>query len=181
MYAPKLYDEYHCLLSALFDHDATLIHNFDKSIFTASTFNLGPNTITLDHTDAANVAHGLCAITALGNYDYTLGGHMVLFDLGLIIEFPPGATILIPSAVFRHGNTPIQPGETRMSFTQFVAGGLFRWVKYGFKTADKLVLAEGLARKKEIDGDYTERCERALSLFSKLSDLNDDRRRVFAK
>ena len=106
---------------------------------------------------------------------------MVLFDLGLIIEFPPGATILIPSAVFRHGNTPIQPGETRMSFTQFVAGGLFRWVKYGFKTADKLVLAEGLARKKEIDGDYTERCERALSLFSKLSDLNDDRRRVFAK
>ncbi|EDR04375.1 uncharacterized protein LACBIDRAFT_330630 [Laccaria bicolor S238N-H82] len=173
---PWFWDSQH-----LFDHDPTLIHNFEKSIFTASTFNLGPNTITLDHTDSANVAHGLCAITALGDYDYTLGGHMIIFDLKLIIEFPPGSTILIPSAVFWHGNTPIQPGETRMSFTQFVAGGLFRWVKYGFRTKDQLILAEGKARLSEINGNYTERCERALSLFSKLTELNEDRRRVFAK
>lgn len=179
--APKLYKEYESFVSALFNHDPTLIRNFEKSIFTASTFNLGPNTITLDHTDAANVAHGLCAITALGDYDPKLGGHLILFDLGLIIEFPPGATILIPSAVFRHGNTPIQPGETRMSFTQYVAGGLFRWVKYGFRTAKKLGEDEGDHRKKEIDGNYADRCKQALSLFSKLLELNQDRRDVFSK
>jgi hypothetical protein len=158
--------EYEDILNQLFDNDPTLVRNFQKSIFTACTFNLGPNTITLDHLDSANVAHGLCAITALGNYNPKLGGHIALFDLGLIIEFPPGSTILLPSAVFRHGNTPIQPGETRMSFTQYVAGGLFRYVKYGFRTAKKLVEEEREECKKEIDGNYADRCEAALRLVA---------------
>jgi hypothetical protein len=61
------------------------------------------------------------------------GGHLVLWDLQLIIEFPPGATILIPSALLRHSNTTIQKGEERYSFTQYTAGGPFRWVDHGFQ------------------------------------------------
>ncbi|KAF8959185.1 hypothetical protein BDZ97DRAFT_1761672 [Flammula alnicola] len=131
-------------------------HNDIKRIAgfqSACTFNLGPGTITVDHTDYNNVAYGLCAITALGNFDPTLGGHMVLFDLGLVIEFPPGATILIPSSVLRHGNTPVVgEGVQRMSMTQYCSGGLFRWVDYGFQTGTTLKLtAAGRAQKKLID------------------------------
>ncbi|KZP30363.1 hypothetical protein FIBSPDRAFT_908068 [Athelia psychrophila] len=74
-----------------------------------------------------------CAVTALGDYDPTLGGHLILWDLKLIIEFPPGSTVLIPSAIFTHSNTAIQEGESRYSFTQYTSGGLFRWVEHGFQ------------------------------------------------
>ncbi|KAJ6626308.1 hypothetical protein B0H10DRAFT_2303954 [Mycena sp. CBHHK59/15] len=38
----------------------------------------------------------------------------------------------MPSGCVDHGNTPLQPGETRTSMTQYAAGGLFRWVAYDF-------------------------------------------------
>lgn len=58
--------------------------------------------------------------------------------MGVIIQFPAGSTILIPSALLTHGNTPVGPKETRLSFTQFVPGGLFRYVDNGFRTEGKL-------------------------------------------
>jgi hypothetical protein len=65
----------------------------------AMTFNFGPQTVTFDHRDSGNLAFGWCAITAFGNFDPTCGGHLVLWDMKLVIEFPPGSTILIPSAM----------------------------------------------------------------------------------
>ncbi|KAI0665364.1 hypothetical protein C8Q78DRAFT_995596 [Trametes maxima] len=56
----------------------------------------------------------------------------------LVVEFPPGSSILLMSAVVLHANTPIQDGETRMSFTQYCAGGLLRWVDSGFRTQGEL-------------------------------------------
>ncbi|KAJ3886728.1 hypothetical protein GG344DRAFT_69418 [Lentinula edodes] len=41
------------------------------------------------------------------------GGHLVLWDLGLVIRFPPGSTILFPSSLITHSTIPIQEGETR--------------------------------------------------------------------
>ncbi|KAJ7159889.1 hypothetical protein C8R43DRAFT_881788 [Mycena crocata] len=98
------------------------------SIFSACTFNFGPSTVTLPHVDAANLAWGWCAITALGYFNPDLGGHLILWDLKLVIHFLPGSTILIPSALLRHLNVSIQQGKTRYSFTQYTAGGLFCWV-----------------------------------------------------
>ena len=98
------------------------------------------------HVDTGNKANGLCAITALGQFDPKRGGHLVLAQLGLVIEFPPGATILIPSATVAHGNTPIQEGETRQSVTQYAAGGLFRWVRFGFRNEKALVRENRLMR-----------------------------------
>ncbi|KAJ7066667.1 hypothetical protein C8F01DRAFT_981538 [Mycena amicta] len=103
------------------------------SVFASVTLNLGPQTATLPHIDLLNLAWGLCFITALGVFDPLLGGHLVLWDLKLIIEFPPGSTIAIPSALLRHSNTSLQAGEIRYSVTQFSAGGLFRYVENGFQ------------------------------------------------
>ncbi|KAF8069136.1 hypothetical protein FPV67DRAFT_1394238, partial [Lyophyllum atratum] len=131
-FAPKLYKYYATTLQALFNHHPNLEHNFTNSVFPACTFNCGPRTSTCRHVDCGNLCCGLCALTALGAYDATRGGHLILYSLNLIIEFPPGSTALIPSGAVEHGNTPVGPNETRLSFTQYAAGGLFRWVAYHF-------------------------------------------------
>ncbi|PPQ76067.1 hypothetical protein CVT26_004586 [Gymnopilus dilepis] len=185
-YFPKVYEDYACNLYPLYEAHPHLQTNFpDISIYPACTFNLGPLTATLEHTDAANVPYGLCAITAFGDFDPEKGGHLILFDLKLVIEFPPGSTILIPSSILRHGNTPIVgegAGSYRMSLTQYCAGGLFRWVSYGFKTA-KTLLSEpgGEERKRAIDGNLSDRTAAALELFSTVETLADDREAVFGK
>ena len=58
----------------------------------------------------------------------------MLWDLGVVIEIPPGATFLIPSAILQHSNSDIAEGQTRMSITQYSAGCLFRWVRCGSRT-----------------------------------------------
>ncbi len=158
----KYYDE---TLDALLEADPTLRRNFVKNVFAAATFNLGPQACTRVHLDHLNLAFGLCAITALGNFDYKKGGHLILWDLRLIIEFPPGATILIPSAILRHSNVSIRRGETRYSLTQYSAGALFRWVRCGFRTA-KVHLAEG----NDMNADYDE-WQNGYQLYSELSEL----------
>ncbi|KAF8151597.1 hypothetical protein B0H34DRAFT_134590 [Crassisporium funariophilum] len=181
---PLIYDDYRSHLRRLYEHSPNLRPNFPNiSVYPACTLNLGPCTLTLDHTDPGNVAYGLCAITAMGNFEPKKGGHIILFDLKLVIEFPPGATVLIPSSVFRHGNTPIVgEGAWRMSLTQYCAGGLFRWVQYGFRTAKSLILSPGGKElKKEIDGKPADRAARALAMFSTLESLAKDRERVFGK
>ncbi|KAJ7829017.1 hypothetical protein B0H14DRAFT_3465980 [Mycena olivaceomarginata] len=98
---PSVHALYQGTLDALISRNSGLIRNFPRhvSAFAAATFNLGPATVTLAHTDALNLAWGWCAITALGVFDPRRGGHLVLWDLCLIIQFPPGSTILIPSAI----------------------------------------------------------------------------------
>ncbi|KAF7338969.1 hypothetical protein MVEN_01973100 [Mycena venus] len=181
LYAPKLYKHYCTVLRALFEHQPELVHNFDNSVFPVMSFNCG-DAVTFEHCDFLNVAHGLCPVTSGGKFDHKKGGHLYLKQLQLLIEFPSGATALIPSACIDHGNTPIQPGETRYSITQFAAGGLFRWVAYGFQTAKSLLAqAEGQALKDAFDGMPGSRWKWALDLFSKVDELEADRAAAFGR
>ncbi|KAJ2999325.1 hypothetical protein NUW54_g6950 [Trametes sanguinea] len=135
LFAPRLYDYYEDSMNALYLQDPSLRPNFTNNVFAAVTFNLGRRTISYTHLDHLNLPWGWCAITAVGNFDPIAGGHIVLHDLRMVIEFPPGSTILIPSAILRHSNTTIAADERRYSFTQFSAGGLFRWIEHGFQPA----------------------------------------------
>ncbi|KAF8176193.1 hypothetical protein K438DRAFT_1460212, partial [Mycena galopus ATCC 62051] len=119
---------------ALLEKHPFLRKIFPQSPFTAVTANLGPISVSPPHLDGANKADGMCLISALGNFDPDLGGHIVLWDLDLIIRFPPGCSSFIPSAVVAHSNTPIQAHEERFSLLQYSAGSLFRWVANGFKS-----------------------------------------------
>jgi hypothetical protein len=103
-------------------------------VFASATFNFGPRTVTFPHLDFLNLAWGWCFITALGWFNHELGGHLIIWDLWLIIEFPPGMTIAIPSAIYRHSNVSIQQNEKRFSITQYTSAGVFRFVDNGFKT-----------------------------------------------
>jgi hypothetical protein len=131
-WAPDLHRYYAETIEALLSHDPSLKLNFRKSVFACASVNLGPRTVCFRHVDSANLPNGWCAITALGNFDHRKGGHLILWELGLIIEFPPGATILIPSACVSHSNISIGKDETRYSFTQYTAGSIFRWVEHRF-------------------------------------------------
>jgi hypothetical protein len=142
LWAPRLYGYYR-------EHDADLRRNrpnlrrpFVGSIFSCAAFNFGPNVWTFKHRDVLNLAFGWCAVQALGRFDATKGGHLVLWDLQLVVEFPHGALILLPSATIAHSNVPVQPGDERVSFTQFTAGGIFRYVDNGCQTVDELAEAD---------------------------------------
>ncbi|KAF4584794.1 hypothetical protein EYR38_002025 [Pleurotus pulmonarius] len=131
-FAPELAKEYDDMLEKLKKAHPELERNYPNNDFSTLTINFGPQTVSLPHKDFKNLSYGLCAITALGDFDPDAGGHLVLWDLRVVIRFPPGSTLLIPSALIRHSNTSIGAGERRYSVAQYSAGGLFRWVDNGF-------------------------------------------------
>ncbi|KAF8668556.1 hypothetical protein AX14_006130 [Amanita brunnescens Koide BX004] len=139
IWQPKVYQYYAKNLQMLYDKMPHLKHPiFDRSIFTTAAFNFGENVWCYKHRDVMNCPFGFCSVTALGQFDPTQGGHLVLWDLELIVEFPPGSTILLPSATITHSNIPVQEGDIRMSFTQYCPGEIFRYIENGFQTDKQL-------------------------------------------
>ncbi|KAJ7038633.1 hypothetical protein C8F04DRAFT_951034, partial [Mycena alexandri] len=179
LYAPKLYRYYCKILRLLFQKHPELLHTFPNSIFPSITLNCG-DAVTFEHCDIFNCVHGLCGVTSGGNFNHVRGGHIYLRQLRLAIQFPSGATILIPSGCLDHGNTPIQSGETRYSITQYAAGGLFRWAAYGFQSAKSLLAQRGGQDvKNAFDGVPGSRWQWGLNLFSKYDELLTDRVAAF--
>ncbi|KAJ7107402.1 hypothetical protein C8R44DRAFT_637440 [Mycena epipterygia] len=166
-WAPDLFDFYVDYMGEFYAKNRHLQRPFLNGIWSAITFNLGPRTCALGHRDFANLAFGWCTITALGMFDYTKGGHLVLWDCKLVLEFPPGMTILIPSAAIYHSNIPIASGERHYSFTQYTAGGLFRWVEHGFKTEEEYL--DTLSSEEKRLG--IERAVEGAGLFSTVAEL----------
>ena len=134
LFAPRLYQLYDFLSTSIRTHHPHIRHNFPNNVFASITINLGPQTVTRKHLDNLNIPFGWCVVTALGNYDHTRGGHIVLWDLRMIVEFPPGSTIFLPSACISHSNTAVGEGERRYSITQYTSGGIMRWVACGFRS-----------------------------------------------
>jgi len=143
-------------------------------VFPCRSVNVGMQSMSSPHTDDGNLAQAWCSITPLGHFNPKKGGHLVLWDLGLVIDFPPGSTVLIPSALILHSNSSIRHGETRFSIVQYVAGGLFRWVNNGYMTEEDRLAKESM---KELDLRETEqkmRWEKAVNMFTKVDELTDD-------
>ncbi|THU80790.1 hypothetical protein K435DRAFT_694947, partial [Dendrothele bispora CBS 962.96] len=166
-WAPKLYHYYAEYMDKIREHNPSIYFNFSNSIFAAATFNFGPQTVAVEHLDHLNYIYGWCSITALGDYDYTKGGHLILWDLRMVIEFPPGWTILIPSSYLRHGNTDISPDEKRFSFTQYTSGSLFRHADDNFKMRTQM---DDYERKISEEKQAT-RINEDLNLYSTLEEL----------
>jgi hypothetical protein len=141
--------------------------NFPRSVFAACTFNFGPHAICAPHLDFANLAWGWCA---MGDFDPDVGGHLILWDLRLVIRFPPSATILLPSAAIRHSNIPIRDHEHRCSFVQYTAGGLFRWVRNGFKT-DESWERSASAEEKKMREENQHRWDEGVQMYSVLDEI----------
>lgn len=174
-YAPRIYGYYRRRLGKLYRRHTHLRRILRGSLYPAISVNFGPSVVTLEHEDTMNLASGMCMIHSGGKYDSKRGGHLYLRQLRLVIEFPPNSTIGIPSAVLRHGNVPIQKGETRTSITQYAAGGLFRWVDNGFCSTKSLEGRDPV----EAQRIGKHRWLKALKRFSKVQNLHRDRLSVF--
>lgn len=133
-YFPGTWQEYEDTLTDIIADDPTLVRAFDNSAFAACHVNFPPNAWTRLHTDHLNLVRGLCAVWVMGRFDPKKGGHLILWDLKIIVEFPPGNLILLPSALVMHGNISIEQDSVRCSFVLYSAAGLFRWVHNGFQS-----------------------------------------------
>lgn len=173
-YAPKLYRQYAIATEKIYNNQPHLQRIFTNSVFPAAAFNLGPQVATLEHADGTNLPFGWCAVYASGNFDPKRGGHLILRDLGLMIEFPPGSVVFLPSGTLLHGNTALQNHETRRSFTQYATGGLFRWVYYGFRTEGDMA-AMDKERAVHSKKSAPTRIQEAIGLFSTVDSLHKDR------
>jgi hypothetical protein len=142
MWFPKVFMFVATLLASLMAYYPWLRMPFACSIFACVTFNFGPRAVCFNHRDYGNAPGVPCAITPLGSYDPKRGGHLILFDYLLVIEFPPGSTAEILSGCVHHGNTPISPGEHRCAIISYMAGGLARDVAYSFRPSKELDAAE---------------------------------------
>jgi len=110
------------------------------------TFTFGPNAHTVSHKDFKNLRFAWTSITSLGEFDATRGGHLVLWDLGVAIEFPPHSTIFIPSAILEHSIMAIQEGERQMTFTQYNPAGIFEWIAYGVSSRSNVADRESVGK-----------------------------------
>ncbi|KAF7377072.1 hypothetical protein MSAN_00125700 [Mycena sanguinolenta] len=171
VFAPLLFLFYQSQMALLAAWDATLRSPFQNSVFAACTFNFGPRAATCSHLDFGNLAWGWCAITALGSFDADRGGHLILWDLKLIIRFPAGSTILIPSAILRHSNIPVQSHESRFSFVQYTAGGLFRWIRNGYMTEEALENTASVEEKLARASEREARWQDGVNMYSVVNNL----------
>ena len=169
MFFPKTHQYYRSSMEALCREKTNLEFPFVDSL-PAAAFNLGPRTVCVPHRDAKNLSFGICCITALGDFDPSAGGHLVLEELELVVTFPPGATVLIPSAVVTHSNTSIQEGERRYSFTQYASGSLFSYVENGMRTAKDVVSNLSPEQMGEWKREACKRWSRGLAMFPSISD-----------
>jgi hypothetical protein len=170
LWAPRLHAVYKRQLDTMYTALPHLKPNFRNSVFPCATFNFGPGVCCFKHRDVKNNAYGWCPIIALGLFDHTRGGHLILWDAKVIIEFPSASCILIPSATMTHSNTPIQPGETRLSFTQYASGELFHWVDNGCRT-QKALQKEDPEKFWALEARKDSRWKEGLALYSTMTEL----------
>ncbi|KAF8325600.1 hypothetical protein F5887DRAFT_901156, partial [Amanita rubescens] len=169
-YSKRNHDHVNRTVEELKRKNPGLRRPYDRNVgvYPCRSFNLGEQTVSYPHTDTMNLAQSWCTITPLGNFDAKEGGQLVLWNLGLVVDFPAGSTILIPSALIIHSNASIGPHETRYSIVQYAAGGLSRWVENGFMSNEDW---ERGANATQMKAEKGERWGRAIHMFSKLPDL----------
>lgn len=130
-YFPAIYDDFSETLERVVDNDPKLSVPIPGCAWAATHINFPPGSWCHAHTDHLNHVGGLCAVWALDEFNADKGGHIILWDLKLVVRFPPGNLILLPSALVKHGNISVYQGGKRSAFVLFSAAGLFRWVLNG--------------------------------------------------
>ena len=158
-----MYRNYADKLHSLFEKISELDRHIRKSVFPTATFDFTNGRPCGVHDYHPNGAVGWCSLFAGGDFDPTVGGHLYLPQVQLLIEFPPGATVLLPSNLV-YGIVPVAPGQTRYTFSQYIPADLIRYVDNGFCT-----------RRSE-KGECTHPLQLDLELLSHVEGLDDDRR-----
>lgn len=107
-----------------------------------------------DHGDCQDFIFSHTAIINGGNFDYRRGGHLVLHDIKVILEFPPGVIIAFPGSMIRHSNVPVAAHEDRVSLSCYNAGGVVRFFDNGMELLKgKKIVCDARWTKLKREGD----------------------------
>ncbi|KAJ7062445.1 hypothetical protein B0H15DRAFT_794783, partial [Mycena belliarum] len=172
IFAHQLYDHFHHALGVYESQYKGSSRPFYFSVFSAATFYLGnkPRRVMDD-----DLAWGWSAITALGDFNASNGGHIILWDLNLVVRLPAGSTILIPRALIRYSFVRIAPGESRYSLVQFTPAPIFRFAANGGRS--DLDFARDASEKEHLDREARREAAQdghiAQEMYSDLSELSD--------
>ncbi|KAJ6522598.1 hypothetical protein B0H19DRAFT_1277292 [Mycena capillaripes] len=155
LWAPCLHAHYRECDTELRHAHPHLRRPFPNSAFFAATFNFGPKAWTFKHRDILNLVRASRPVGLEARH-----------------RFSPGTLILLPSATITHSNVPvdIKSGEERASFTQFSAGGIFRYVDNGCQTVAQLEESNP-AEYGRLMLLKAPRWEKGLGLFSTMDEL----------
>jgi hypothetical protein len=103
--------------------------------YTGMTVNLGgpdeTGVVTRDHVDCMDYTRAPCTLYNFGSNNYRTGGHLILHDAHLLVEFPPGSIISFYSSIMRHANTVVGCKEIRETLALYTAAGLMRYLQNG--------------------------------------------------
>jgi hypothetical protein len=137
-YFPKLFKYYDNVLESVCALSQDCNFPYQDLPFASYTLNVGDKCICNVHVDALNLSTGLCLVIPLGNFDPRKGGHLILHELRLFLELPPGSIVLFPSAIISHENVTISDGESRRAFTGFTPAFMFQWAENGFSRVPEM-------------------------------------------
>ncbi|KAJ7248908.1 hypothetical protein B0H12DRAFT_990774, partial [Mycena haematopus] len=135
-YFPQTFERYTKIKNALLAADRRAIFPSDSTVYSATAFELGgPHRQGLFGGLVSLRRHeigGWDNLIALGEYEPSLGGQVIFWDLGLVVGFPPGSSILLPSGgVLRYSFVAVRPHERRYSILQWAGAGVSRWLDNG--------------------------------------------------
>jgi hypothetical protein len=105
--------------------------------FSSYTLNIGQQSICNVHVDGNNLTSGLCLVIPFGNFNPQNGGHLILHELRMVLELPPGSIVLFPSAIISHENIAVEAHQERRSLTAYTPGSMFQWVEDAFDRVPK--------------------------------------------
>lgn len=82
---------------------------------------------TLGHVDKSNTGDIPCGVLVGENSDPAAGGQLVLEDLGLCLELRAGDLVIFPSALIKHWNCALAPGQARSSIAVWCSAAVEMW------------------------------------------------------
>ncbi|KAJ7666210.1 hypothetical protein DFH06DRAFT_1322829 [Mycena polygramma] len=148
--------EHYCLVAFIalradkdkfLSYNPSVLYPTDSSVYSAATFEFGGPHYRASPSAAQGEPGTWNVLTALGTFQPMHGGHLIVWDLGLVTNFPAGTTILIP-ACLRYSFVKVREGEHRYSLLQWSGSGIGRWYRNGRKSDLEFAVK---ATKKEHD------------------------------
>ncbi|KAK6966286.1 hypothetical protein R3P38DRAFT_2591158 [Favolaschia claudopus] len=133
-FCPDAYETLRQDKEEMLDHNPNTFYPNEASVFSAATMELGGAHFNIrdprgDLRDLEPAGWNI--LTALGRYRAIHGGHVIFWQLGLVIQFPPGSSILLPAGVVNYSFVKVDPTETRFSLLQWSGGGVRRFLDNG--------------------------------------------------
>lgn len=161
---PKVLEECDALAAALSSWQPDMLPAYPGLPLFAESANTGDQAVAPDHYDMFNAIDKFCFVIPTGSYNPTTHGLIVLHKLKVAIEAAPGDVVFFPSALIRHGNTPIAHSAIRRSWTLFTAGALYRWWDAGFRTLSSMSTSEKKRFKEHAQVKLQERMSQHMTL-----------------